>query len=56
MKKLCEQYLKSARYNTNNQKELMFGSFHVEKLPPKEDIEFVLGDGANKEQRNLKSF
>jgi len=53
MKKLSKQCLKFARSNSN-QKELTFGSLHAIKLPPSEDVEAVLGDGANKEQRKLK--
>ena len=54
MRAVRRKLFKLAKYSTNEQKEITLGSFHLLEQPPKEEIDFIIGDGPGKETRALK--
>ena len=54
MRAISKRLVKLAKYSTNEQKEVMVGSVHFLPQPPKEEVDFILGEGPNKEMRALK--
>jgi hypothetical protein len=52
--KRLRKLVKLAKYSTNAQKETTFGSINIFTHPPKEEIDFVLGDGTKRDLRAAK--